>query len=182
MDLAAVAGRAVAAARASAPDNAVTLSAPPTLAMVGDAARLRQVVDNLLVNAVRHSPEGGEVDVRVRAAGTEAIVEVGDHGPGVSGEEAARIFEPFFRADSSRARSTGGAGLGLAIVAAIARAHGGAVGVRENDGGGACFWLRVPINPAADGVPTGPPVMTREDPAALDPAGRTGAGAHTNEC
>lgn len=156
MDLVAVATRAVQAARATSPEHPVALRAPGSLPMVGDAARLRQVVDNLLVNAVRHSPEGGPVEVRVGTAGPDAVVEVADRGAGVPAAEAQRIFEPFFRADSSRARATGGAGLGLAIVAAIARAHGGSVGVRPNEGGGARFWVRVPVHPAAAGVPTGP--------------------------
>ncbi|MGO9456381.1 MAG: sensor histidine kinase [Acidimicrobiales bacterium] len=177
MDLMAVAQRAVAAAGASAPDNPVSLTAPAALERVGDAARLRQVVDNLLVNAVRHSPEGGEVAVRVEAVRSEVLVEVADHGPGVPPAEAARIFEPFFRADSSRARTTGGAGLGLAIVAAIARAHGGTVGVRPNDGGGACFWVRLPVHPAAAGVPTGPPAATLGYPAAAEPGRAPALGA-----
>jgi two-component system OmpR family sensor kinase len=150
MDLVAVATRAVTAARASSPEHPVSLVAPPALPMVGDAARLRQVVDNLLVNAVRHSPEHGGVEVRLAPDGPDAVIEVADHGPGVPDADATRIFEPFFRADISRARTTGGAGLGLAIVAAIARAHGGTVGVRRNANGGARFWVRVPAHPAAD--------------------------------
>ena len=122
--------------------------APAALVVIGDAERLRQVVDNLLVNAVRHSPEGAPVEVWAGIAGGDAVVEFSDRGPGVPPEDAERIFEPFFRADSSRARTTGGAGLGLAIVAAIARAHGGSAGVRPNPGGGARFWVRIPVQGA----------------------------------
>jgi len=155
MELVAVATRAVTSARASSPEHPVSLVAPPALPMVGDAARLRQVVDNLLVNAVRHSPEHGGVEVVLGTDGPDAVIEVADHGRGVTDADASRIFEPFFRADSSRARTTGGAGLGLAIVAAIARAHGGTVGVRRNGGGGARFWVRVPTHPAASDLTNG---------------------------
>ena len=176
-DLVAVVSRAVTAGRAAAPNHEVTLVAPDEAVIDGDAHRLRQVVDNLLANALRHSPTGVAVEVRVTAAPDAVTIEVGDHGAGVPAADRERIFEPFYRADSSRARATGGAGLGLAIVAAIARAHGGTVGVepnghgRENDrkagrgngdgtdegnddgnddgnGTGARFWVRLPTGPA----------------------------------
>jgi two-component system, OmpR family, sensor kinase len=158
IDLVPVVTRAVAAVRAVAPDHPVSLVTPAEVMVTGDSERLRQVVDNLLVNAVRHSPEGGPVEMRVIAGGADVVVEVADHGPGVPPEDADRIFEPFFRSDSSRARTTGGAGLGLAIVAAIARAHGGAVGVRANRDGGALFWVRLPIQGAAPDDEPDPPV------------------------
>ena len=146
MDLVPLAARAAAAAEASSPGRAVSLEAPGRAEVFGDPLRLRQVLDNLLANAVRHSPEGAPVAVRLSAAGPEFLVEVEDRGPGVPPELADRIFEPFFRADSSRARTTGGAGLGLAIVAAIVRQHGGAVGVHPAAGGaGAVFWVRIPV-------------------------------------
>ncbi len=151
-DLVPVVSRAVTAGRATAPDHPITLVAPDDAIVAGDTHRLRQVVDNLLANALRHSPDGAAVEVRL-AAGRDAVtVEVGDQGPGVPVGDRERIFEPFYRADSSRARATGGAGLGLAIVAAIARAHGGTVGVEANGGGsedeaGARFWVRLPADP-----------------------------------
>jgi two-component system OmpR family sensor kinase len=163
IDLVPVVTRAVAAVRAVAPDHPVSLVAPAEVMVTGDSERLRQVVDNLLVNAVRHSPEGAPVEMRVIAGGTNVVVEVADHGPGVLPEDADRIFEPFFRADSSRARATGGAGLGLAIVAAIARAHGGAVGVRANRDGGALFWVRLPVQGTAPDDEPDPPA--RWEPA-----------------
>ncbi len=147
-DLVPVVARAVAAVRAAAPGHPVTLAAPPSAEILGDAGRLRQVVDNLLVNAVRHSPPGEPVTVVVARAGGDVVVEVADRGPGVPPAYAHRIFEPFYRADASRARATGGTGLGLAIVAAIARAHGGTVGVRANGEQGARFWVRLPAGPA----------------------------------
>jgi two-component system OmpR family sensor kinase len=154
-DLAPVVTRAVAAVRAMAPDRSVSLVAPAKLAVIGDSERLRQVVDNLLVNAVRHSPAGTPVEVWAGTVGSDVVVEVADRGPGIPDEDCDRIFEPFFRADSSRARTTGGAGLGLAIVAAIAGAHGGTVGVRPNGDLGARFWVRIPTHGAAAGSPPG---------------------------
>jgi two-component system OmpR family sensor kinase len=106
-------------------------------------------MDNLLANAVRFSPAGSPVEVRVGRDG-EALVEVADHGPGVPPGDTERVFEPFHRSDRSRTRATGGAGLGLAIVAAITRAHGGSVGVEANDGGGARFWVRLPLPTTGD--------------------------------
>lgn len=156
IDLVPVVTRAVAAVRAVAPTHPVSLVAQGEVMLPGDSQRLRQVVDNLLVNAVRYSPEGGSVEVWVGTDGGDVVLEVGDHGPGVPREYAERIFEPFFRADFSRARTTGGAGLGLAIVAAIARAHGGSVGVLPNGADGARFWVRIPIRARARGSVAGP--------------------------
>ena len=89
------------------------------------------------------------------------VLEVRDHGQGVPAGDETRIFEPFYRSDFARARTEGGAGLGLAIVAAIARAHGGRVGVRPAAGGGACFWVALPSSsrvppPPASAPPTAP--------------------------
>jgi two-component system OmpR family sensor kinase len=84
-------------------------------------------------------------------------ISVTDEGPGISAEDAQRVFEPFFRSDASRARSTGGAGLGLAIVAAIVEAHGGSFGVRDNPSGGACVWIRVPGPVGRESSPMAPP-------------------------
>ena len=104
--------------------------------MTGDDHQLRQVVANLLGNARKHTPPGSPVRVRLTGApkaegggagGGEAVLEVADEGPGLEPEVAAKVFEPFYRADGSRARQSGGAGLGLAIVAAIVEAHGGHV-------------------------------------------------------
>src|SRR5207244_13057198 len=112
--------------------------------VLGDEARLRQVAANLVANAVVHTPPGTPVRVRAAAEGDDAVLEVADHGPGLSGEQAARAFEPFYRSDPSRDRTTGGAGLGLSIVAAIAKAHGGTVDVQTTPGGGATFRVLIP--------------------------------------
>src|SRR5204863_8435223 len=99
------------------------------LAVVADAARRRQGAANLLSNAVVHAPPGTAVTVRVAVDGDDAVLEVVDHGAGLSPEQLELAFEPFYRSDPSRDRTTGGAGLGLTIVAAIAEAHGGRVEV-----------------------------------------------------
>jgi two-component system OmpR family sensor kinase len=124
--------------------------------VLGDEAKLRQVVGNLVGNALRYTPEGSPIElavgIRTSAAGqTSAVIEVRDHGPGISEEDAAKVFERFYRADTSRTRETGGSGLGLAIVAAIVGSHGGSVRVATTDGGGATLVVSLPVrNEAAD--------------------------------
>ncbi len=116
--------------------------------VLGDEAKLRQVVGNLVGNALRYTPEGSPIElaVGVRTVDGEArsIIEVRDHGPGISDEDASKVFERFYRADTSRTRETGGSGLGLAIVAAIVGSHGGSVRVEDTDGGGATFVVSLP--------------------------------------
>jgi two-component system OmpR family sensor kinase len=130
VELTAVVAAAVDAGRVKAPDRRITFTPSTPVTVVGDAHRLRQVVDNLIANAIAHTPAAGPVAVDVRAEGGDtAVLTVADQGPGIAPEERAHIFEPFHRADPSRARATGGVGLGLAIVSAIAHAHGGSVGV-----------------------------------------------------
>ncbi len=115
----------------------------------GDDAKLRQVLANLVGNAVSHTPAGTPMEVAVGHTpdGGHAVVEIRDHGPGVNPEQAQRVFERFFRADPSRTRATGrggGNGLGLAIVAAIVGQHRGKVGVAQTPGGGATFVVELP--------------------------------------
>jgi two-component system OmpR family sensor kinase len=144
VDLAELAADAVHDARAASPDREITLDAGQPVILRGDEARLRQVAANLLANAADHTPAGTPVTVRAAAENGNAILQVADRGPGLSAEEAERAFEPFYRADPSRDRTTGGAGLGLAIVAAIAAAHGGSVEVEPTAGGGATFRVLLP--------------------------------------
>src|SRR5262249_13129468 len=99
---------------------------------------------NLLTNARVHTPARTPVEVRVGLDNGDAVVDVVDHGPGLGPDAAAHAFERFYRADASRSRKQGGAGLGLAIVAAVVGAHGGTVKVRSEVGHGATFSVRLP--------------------------------------
>jgi signal transduction histidine kinase len=135
---------AAAEARLAAPGVAVAVAAAPGLAVDGDPERIHQVVANLLENAVRHSPPGGAVQVRARAAASpsqragvprrpaEVVIEVADQGPGIPEGEAERVFERFYRADPARASNQGGAGLGLAIARWIVDLHGGRIRPERN--------------------------------------------------
>jgi two-component system OmpR family sensor kinase len=110
-----------------------------------DPLRIRQVIDNLLANVRVHTPPGTSTAVTVASDGGRATVTVADDGPGLSQADAARIFERFFRADPSRSRQHGGAGLGLSIVDAIVHAHAGTVEVSSEQGGGARFSVSLPV-------------------------------------
>ncbi|HEX9226309.1 MAG TPA: HAMP domain-containing sensor histidine kinase [Arthrobacter sp.] len=154
-DLLLIANDAVVDTQASDRGRVISLTGldggPPAPAPVlGDEAKLRQVVGNLVGNALRYTPEGTPIEIAVGARTAEdgnrlSVIEVRDHGPGVPAEEAARIFERFYRADTSRTRETGGSGLGLAIVAAIVGSHAGTVRVEETDGGGATLVVSLPF-------------------------------------
>jgi two-component system OmpR family sensor kinase len=168
VDLSSVLTAAVEAARVSAPGRDIGLEVPGPVPVTGDADRLRQVVDNLIANAVQHTPEGSPIEVRVTSETATARLEISDHGPGIAVAEQAHIFEPFHRSDPTRARSTGGVGLGLTIVSAIAHAHRGTVGVVSDpsagDGTGATFWVRIPLATSAGGV-EGQIIEPRQRPA-----------------
>jgi two-component system OmpR family sensor kinase len=146
VDLVRLAADAVHDARALDPARPVLLDAGDgPLVVLGDEARLRQVLGNLVGNALKYTPTDTPVELRLRADGTDAVVDVVDHGQGLGDDEAARVFERFYRADPARTHAEGGAGLGLAIVAAVAGAHGGSVGVAATPGGGATFTVRLPL-------------------------------------
>jgi two-component system OmpR family sensor kinase len=144
VDLAGLVREAVDAARVVEPERPVDFSVVPAT-VAGDEARLRQVLDNLLANARAHTPAGTPVSIELRQTDGQATLTVADHGPGLTEDQAARVFERFFRVDSSRARASGGAGLGLSIVAAVVEAHGGTVEVRTTPGGGATFAITLPL-------------------------------------
>jgi two-component system OmpR family sensor kinase len=145
VDLARVVDDAVNDARASAPARDILLERAETVDVLGDDHQLRQVVANLLGNALRHTPPEAQVRVRLATRDGHATLDVADDGPGLEPDVAAKVFEPFFRADDSRARQTGGAGLGLAIVAAIVQAHGGTVRLDTRPGAGATFVVTLPL-------------------------------------
>jgi two-component system, OmpR family, sensor kinase len=122
----------------------VSLQADEPVEVCGDREKLRQVVANLLGNVRAHTPEGTAAVVTLRRDADAAVIEVADAGPGLTDEQAGRVFERFYRADPSRSRARGGAGLGLSIVAAIVAAHGGSVSAAPATGGGAMFTVRLP--------------------------------------
>ena len=145
VELVGLAGEAVEAAQTISGDWPLTIEADQPVEVTGDRMRLREVLDNLLANVRTHTPPGTPTTVRVHAQDDEAVIEVADEGPGLDAEDAARVFERFYRADPSRARDRGGTGLGLAVVAALVGAHGGRVEVDTSRGDGATFRVRLPL-------------------------------------
>ncbi|GIF70334.1 two-component sensor histidine kinase [Asanoa ishikariensis] len=112
--------------------------------LFADPVRLRQIVGNLVANAVRHTPPGGSVTVSAQVAGSEVVIAVADTGTGISAEDLPRVFERFWRAEKSRSRRSGGSGLGLAIVRKLVEAHGGTVTATSVVGQGSTFTVRLP--------------------------------------
>jgi two-component system OmpR family sensor kinase len=152
VDLTRVAADAVADALAVEPARPITLhTAGAGTVVLGDELRLRQVAANLLANARQHTPPTAAVRVGVRGDNGSVVLEVADDGPGLFPEEAAKVFERFYRADPSRNRNQGGTGLGLSIVAAVAEAHGGQARVESVPGHGARFWVELPSVAPAEG-------------------------------
>jgi two-component system, OmpR family, sensor kinase len=135
-----------AARRAAGSGVTVQVSAAPELEASIDADRIRQAVDNLTDNALRFAPPGSRVDLSAEASGPDVVISVADGGPGFPADFLPHAFERFARADGvrARARTAGGAGLGLAVVAAIAAAHGGTVTAGNRPDGGAIVQLRLP--------------------------------------
>ena len=177
IDLLSLAADAVHDARLLAPDRAIDLSVQPGAAflVIGDDARLRQVIGNLMGNALTHTPDGspievsigsGTLDPRVPDSAPAVTLDVTDHGPGMTREQAHRVFERFYRADQARTRTSGGSGLGLAIVRALVTAHGGVASVRTAPGQGATFRIALPLDPEAQGG------MTADDDPDLDEPGQ----------
>ncbi|MGE5829648.1 MAG: sensor histidine kinase [Micromonosporaceae bacterium] len=159
--LAELVGDAAAAAHAVDPDRTIEAQLTPGLAVLGDEARLRQVVGNLVTNALTHTPPGTPVTLRLFAEDGQAVIEVSDTGPGLTAEQAERVFERFYRIDKARTRRAGtpghsGVGLGLAIVAALVAAHDGTVQVDSVPGVGATFRVRLPLAGLIGPRPTSP--------------------------
>ena len=133
----------------------VSCEVPASCRIIGDESRLRQLLGNLVSNALAYTPAGSPFEIIVAhapPAGTapaRVSIAVVDHGPGISTEAVEHIFERFWRSDPGRVRAQGGSGLGLSIVLAIARAHGGDVSVTETPGGGATFTVQLPTEPLA---------------------------------
>jgi two-component system OmpR family sensor kinase len=145
VDLVEIARDAVDAARALEPEREIDLVAgADSVVVAGDREQLRRLLDNLLANARSHTPLSARVAVEVGADEAGGVlVQVSDEGPGMSEDDAARVFERFYRGDPSRSRDEGGTGLGLAIVAAIAQAHDGEAEVVTSPGHGSVFRIRL---------------------------------------
>jgi two-component system OmpR family sensor kinase len=139
-----VVAESVETAKTLEPERPIEVALEPTL-VAGDRDRLRQVIDNLLANVRAHTPLEAPLQVTLERNGSSAILTVADSGPGLDDEKLAHIFERFYRADPSRARSSGGAGLGLAIVSAVVEAHRGEVEVESVPGEGTTFRIRLPL-------------------------------------
>lgn len=147
VDLLALASDAVHDAKSIAPARPIAiefLPGPGTPEVIGDEARLRQVIGNLVANALQHTPPNARITLRVGTSGNHTVLEVVDRGPGMRKQDADRVFERFYRADSSRTRASGGTGLGLSIVDSLVRAHGGRVSVTTAPGDGCCFSVILP--------------------------------------
>jgi signal transduction histidine kinase len=124
----------------------VTVDAPQPVFVMGDAARLRQVIVNLLDNAIKYTVPGGSVMVSVQRNGTGAILAVKDNGVGIPPDALPHIFERFYRADKVRSRTAiQGAGLGLSIVQAICEAHGGGITASSREGAGTTLTVTLPL-------------------------------------
>jgi two-component system OmpR family sensor kinase len=155
VDLLTLAVDAVQDARIIAPQRTIELTVGTGAAflILGDEVRLRQVIGNLMSNALNHTPDGTPVGVRVLAGPRHpvptVVLEVTDQGPGLRPDQAERVFERFYRADTARTRTAGGTGLGLAIVAALVAAHGGTVDLDTAPGRGSTFRITLPLAPEA---------------------------------
>jgi PAS domain S-box-containing protein len=152
LDLAAVASESVETARpqAEAKGITLTLATGPVPSLAGDRARIAQLLDNLVSNAVKFTPEGGRVDVRVRRHEDQAILEVRDSGMGIPPEEQELLFERFFRTSTATEQAIQGTGLGLAISKAIVEAHSGRIAVSSDEGAGTTFRVTLPLRQAAE--------------------------------
>jgi two-component system OmpR family sensor kinase len=159
VDVSELARDAVADALAIAANRPISLEADAPALVLGDPHQLRQVIANLMRNAVVHTPAGSPIEMTVAGDGAQVTVEVRDHGPGLPPDATEAIFERFWRADPGRGRGKAGAGLGLSIVAQIVAAHGGRATAGNPPGGGALFVVRLP---ALDPDPVAPAAPAEE--------------------
>ena len=184
IDLLSLAADAVHDTRMLAPNRTIELSVQPGAAFLvtGDEPRLRQVIGNLMSNALTHTPDGSPIEVSIGSATLDpqepgsppaVTLDVTDHGPGMTQEQAHRVFERFYRADQARTRATGGSGLGLAIVSALVTAHGGVASVRTAPNQGAAFRIALPLAPEAQG---GMAADDDQDPDEVGEAHEAGEG------
>jgi two-component system sensor histidine kinase SenX3 len=157
LDVDAVVAEATSRLAAAAEQRQVTLrrTGAPSCIIAGDRRQLVSAVYNLVDNAVKFSPVGGEVEIGVEEVIDGVRISVRDHGVGIPSRDLDRIFERFYRVDRARSRETGGTGLGLAIVRHVAANHGGEVTVRSQEGVGTTFALRLPFGSMEQSVAAG---------------------------
>ncbi|MEU6957324.1 ATP-binding protein [Streptomyces sp. NPDC045714] len=162
VDLQRLAAAVVQDAQVVAPDRAIDLYAPEPAGVHGDQPRLQQVLNNLLGNAIQHTPPGTTITVTVQPTATHVTIQVTDHGPGIPPGDLTRVFDRFWRADTSRSRAQGGSGLGLAIVQAIVHAHHGTVRVASAPGTGTTVTVTLPAQ-REQAAPPAPLTADRPD-------------------
>jgi two-component system OmpR family sensor kinase len=167
VDLVAVAAEAVADARAMDPHRPIDLSAPTEAMVAADSPRLGQLVANLVTNGLRHTPPGTPVEVRIQIRGDRTVLQVRDYGPGMTDEQASRVFDRFYRGDAERL--DGGSGLGLFIVASLARTFGGSASVRTAPGRGATFEVILPCY-GSEPLPSDPSVRSDRSDGSESPS------------
>ncbi|MGD1011847.1 MAG: HAMP domain-containing sensor histidine kinase [Acidimicrobiales bacterium] len=159
VDLTVLVADAAQDARAVDPSRSVTVDAPSSCFVDGDDGRLRQLLGNLVSNALAYTPADSPIEITAALepsnGDAKARICVVDHGPGIPAEAVSHVFERFWRLDPARVHSQGGAGLGLSIVAAVAQAHGGDVSISETPGGGATFSVELPVEPEPESPPWG---------------------------
>jgi PAS domain S-box-containing protein len=155
VDLDSIAAECVETARPLAEEKGVTLTLAtgPVPLVVGDRARLSQLLDNLVSNGIKFTPSGGRVDVRIRGLRGKAVIEVRDTGMGIPATEQEHLFERFFRTSKATEQAIPGTGLGLAISKAIVEAHGGGIVVASDDDAGSTFRISLPVGQAQSAPP-----------------------------
>jgi len=152
VELDTVVHEAVDAAQILDPERPIQVELEPAT-VIGDRDRLRQIVDNLFANVRSHTPARSPVRVSLRREDGRAVIAVADSGSGLTDEQTSQVFERFYRSDASRTRGSGGVGLGLSIVAAVTRAHGGEASARSEPGEGATFVISLPLAPGRQAPP-----------------------------
>ncbi len=171
VDLCELAAQSAADARVMSPESTVALDAPGELDVLGDPDALRQVIANLTVNAVIHTPEGTPIELAVGRDGDEVVVTVRDHGSGLPPGSEERVFDRFWRGEGGRARGPGGSGLGLAIVKEIVQTHHGTVTAENRSDGGALFTVRLPAAPHTRAAGSEEPQQQQQPTPVSAPAG-----------
>jgi two-component system sensor histidine kinase BaeS len=145
VDLGALIGEVAAQTRLLATGQEIEVDVERPVTVMADPDRLKQVLLNLTANAIRFTPAGGQIVLRLRASGARAMMQVADTGSGIAPELLPRVMDRFVRGDASRARATGGSGLGLAIASAIVQAHGGTIEIASAVGKGTTVTIGLPL-------------------------------------